>query len=447
MAYSLKHKEAPKHTGVYLAAFLAPDEAGCLEQAAAAGGVADEYREAVEDIHLTLAYLGEYDPADEDLAERVDRLVDALASFSAAHAPLIGSVSGQGAFSSESGGKPFIALPDLPTLPALRAELVELLSAIGLPANTLHGYTPHITLAYLPAWARIPTLDLGNIPPLRLDTITLIICDDRIEYPLTGFGDDDGAVPCDPVALRTATPATRASNTGDKQTDDENDLVASFVGAYEMSQAQTQALGVAIYTARLSAYETGYAANAQRLGVELPADWQPDRATMRTIAEQSLAAAIGVAATYRADLMRFAYAFIRQWEADHNGSTMGALSALNSAGADWAAKRAAWKAEQIGSYEAQVGYQQGAQDLIGDLLDGDLTNADGETLDLSSFDTSGGVYVAVVPDASSADMCADFAGNVYPIDAYDDLPDFPAHIGCIHEIVLILGSELSDFSA
>jgi len=47
-----------------------------------------------------------------------------------------------------------------------------------------HGYTPHITLAYVDQDASLP---VENIPmlPLVFDTITLAIGDDRYTFPLT----------------------------------------------------------------------------------------------------------------------------------------------------------------------------------------------------------------------------------------------------------------------
>lgn len=98
-------------------------------------------------LHVTVAYLGK-DLDAEDIASVV-RVVQRWA----AEIPWIkGSFSGVGRFSasSTSDGKDVAyASLDSPSLTAERPRLIEMLERAGLPAKTDHGYTPHLTLAYI----------------------------------------------------------------------------------------------------------------------------------------------------------------------------------------------------------------------------------------------------------------------------------------------------------
>lgn len=98
-----------------------------------------------EDLHVTLAYLGS---DDVDMAA-VNAIV---AAWALTTAPMLATVSGIGLFapSDTSDGDPVTyASIDCPGLESARERLVELLCAAGLPVSQLHGFTPHMTLAYV----------------------------------------------------------------------------------------------------------------------------------------------------------------------------------------------------------------------------------------------------------------------------------------------------------
>ena len=103
--------------------------------------------EAVSDLHITLVYLGKL----YDLPAR-DVLGEAAARAAARVGPLRGRVNGVGRFkaSETSDGKDVIyAVPDVPFLDDLRAALIAELEAVGVTPPRDHGFTPHITLAYV----------------------------------------------------------------------------------------------------------------------------------------------------------------------------------------------------------------------------------------------------------------------------------------------------------
>lgn len=161
----LKLSKAAAHNGVMVALYPSPDMAATLAQP---GG------EPAEDLHVTLAYLG-----DAATLEDPERLRQAVAEWAAETAPIAGTVSGTGQFTA--GPEPCTyASVDLPTLPAAREMLINGLWRTGFQASREHGFTPHMTLAY-----DARHVDLPNVS-LRFDTVTLKVAGDRTDFPLYG---------------------------------------------------------------------------------------------------------------------------------------------------------------------------------------------------------------------------------------------------------------------
>jgi len=157
--------KAATHTGVMVALFPSPATAKLLAQP---GG------EPAEDLHVTLAYLG-----DASELENVDQLQQAVGGWAATVGPLAGEVSGVGTFTA--GPEPVTyASIDLPGLPAARERLLDALRGAGCDPSTDHGFTPHITLAYDAQDVPVPNL------PLVFDQATVAIAGERTSYPLSG---------------------------------------------------------------------------------------------------------------------------------------------------------------------------------------------------------------------------------------------------------------------
>lgn len=167
-------QETQGNTGV-MVALMIPPEIG--QQIAISGG------EPVEDLHITLAMLGDVTDLD---SERVEHLKAALKYFAASRQPLYGRIAGLGRFDgSGDEASPVIALPDIPSLPAFRQQLVDLLAACETPAQQNHGYTPHITLAYIDKSAPMPIADVPHLN-LYFGAICLAVGDERTFFPLLG---------------------------------------------------------------------------------------------------------------------------------------------------------------------------------------------------------------------------------------------------------------------
>ncbi len=163
------------NTGIMIALYPSAEIA---RQIALSGSEA----EPLEELHVTLAYLG--DSADM-LPSHCEDLQDLVEAFAANAPPLSGVISGIGRFTTVPDGEPtpFYASVDIPGLPAWRERLVRSLLSEDFPVVQNHGYTPHITLAYLPKDAPMPITSIPGLE-LRFDTVWLVVGDARYCYGL-----------------------------------------------------------------------------------------------------------------------------------------------------------------------------------------------------------------------------------------------------------------------
>lgn len=157
--------KADAHTGAMVALYPPPDVAAQLAQH---GG------EPVEQLHITLAYLG---PAAN--IQEPEMLKRAVAEFAARAAPISGTVSGTGHFTGGPAPVTYASV-DLPTLAPARERLVFDLSAFWGEPSREHGFTPHITLAYADLNATVPNLQV------TFDTVSLVLGGERTDFPLYG---------------------------------------------------------------------------------------------------------------------------------------------------------------------------------------------------------------------------------------------------------------------
>jgi 2'-5' RNA ligase len=178
-----KKEEAEQHnTGMMLAFLLDPETAG---QLAIPNG------EPASELHITLAYLGDTEESPEDGLLRPHtapkRIQNAIASIANDCSPLDGTVGGVGRFSppSDTDPTPVIALVDVPGLVEIRTRFANWIRQCGYFIADDHGYTPHITLAYIDKDTPMP---VETVPPLllNLDTVWLCIGDERIPFKLGG---------------------------------------------------------------------------------------------------------------------------------------------------------------------------------------------------------------------------------------------------------------------
>lgn len=109
------------------------------------------------EMHVTLAYLGDQDTCPVDMDD-LCRIVQRWAEITT---PLSGEVSGPAIF--EGGDDEVqVALVDVPGLVEARQQLVDALTAVGVPVVANHGYTAHITRAY--GGVNTPVDGIGGTP-------------------------------------------------------------------------------------------------------------------------------------------------------------------------------------------------------------------------------------------------------------------------------------------
>jgi 2'-5' RNA ligase len=136
-----------------------------------------------EDMHITLAFLGDMN----DMGQDADYMVEVLTTFAEQQPPISGWIGGVGRFNTDQGDgtTPVYATFDSPDLPAFRQALVEALEAEGITISRDHGFIPHITLSYLDKEEALPNIDL---PATELTFSKLILAwgDDRREIELKG---------------------------------------------------------------------------------------------------------------------------------------------------------------------------------------------------------------------------------------------------------------------
>lgn len=132
-----------------------------------------------EEYHLTLCYLGETD------YETFERLSEILPKFSQTHDAIRGKIQGIGRFFNEEsdGSNAFYASFDGVELPTLREDLINFLKRYNVTFPQNHGFTPHITLAYIDKDSPTPPLDFPFID-MTFSEIVLAWGDYRIKYHL-----------------------------------------------------------------------------------------------------------------------------------------------------------------------------------------------------------------------------------------------------------------------
>lgn len=163
------------HPGAMIALMLSPEQTAEITE-----GVPG--RLAKEADHCTLIYLADDATAIED---RKAALLSTLAVFANLHEPIEVVTNGYGAFAGDDDRYPLVVLLNSPQLFWLRQGLFMRATGVAIPVEDRYGFTPHITLCYLPADTPMPRLARKKVT-LRFDAISLIWAGERIDLPLLG---------------------------------------------------------------------------------------------------------------------------------------------------------------------------------------------------------------------------------------------------------------------
>lgn len=200
-----------------------------------------------------------------------------------------------------------------------------------------------------------------------------------------------------------------------------------LLSSFWLTNAEITALADAIALAMQSSLQASYRWAAHLAGVAsewfLPAE---EKQRLQTLAEQH---AESIAETFVTDLDRTVNTFLDAYEAEVGSIDEGATQAVSDLLSEWIPARDGWKIPQISEYSTAIGASDGTSNFILDVLNGDTELTDDE---ISSL------WVGVLPeDASTLDICSEYAGYMVPIAQSDELPFFPAHENCYHFIEII----------
>lgn len=162
-----KLAQEQEHTGAMVALVPTAQTAAAL---AVPGG------EPADQLHVTLAYLGDADALSD---EEVQGLLAEVRDWATKTGQINGHISGYGVFDQDP---PVTYLSfDAPALPRARQDLVDRLDHAGVPADRAHGFTPHMTVAY--GAANSPDVASSL---LRFHQVEVRLGGRRITFPLRG---------------------------------------------------------------------------------------------------------------------------------------------------------------------------------------------------------------------------------------------------------------------
>lgn len=186
------------HTSIMVAFFLPLDIVDAVVQAQSYLPRNAEATPA-DELHLTLAMLGDTTSSTDDTAQAI---IDALDEYSLVAPPIAGILSGIGRFKAVDGpGVDCIyASFDSKDLVDWRAGLMFALAARGVASPSEHGFTPHITLGYVPADSITPMIALPS-KKIKFEDIWLALGEGRRRFPLEGTQGGPAALPETPVPV------------------------------------------------------------------------------------------------------------------------------------------------------------------------------------------------------------------------------------------------------
>lgn len=235
--------------------------------------------EAAEAMHITLAYLGRAASLEPHRAV----IARACAALATDLGPLEALVTGVGRFATDEGDgtNALWAAVDGPQLQSVRRSVLQALRDAGVTCDESHAFTPHITLAYIPADAPTPQIDLRAIDPLQFAGLTLAWGGERTVYPLGATLTKRGEADTPPDENQRAAARTRLERAIRRALGAHADRViaalrsatdgdiATVLTALWPAEASTIARDV------LLAYDAAVAAGMQAAAAQLPAqaDW------------------------------------------------------------------------------------------------------------------------------------------------------------------------------
>jgi len=173
-----------KYTGVMVALYPSAEMAAQIAQSMAGVTMPPE------ELHVTLAYLGSVDALTDAQIAGAILAAKKVATYSE---PLTGTINGVGRFnaSQSSDGQDVIyAVVDLPGLDDVRQWLNKCMDEYEIEPVKNHGYTPHMTLAYIDSGSPSP-VSLMPTMPITFGAISVSVGGKRVDFPMLGMEWED----------------------------------------------------------------------------------------------------------------------------------------------------------------------------------------------------------------------------------------------------------------
>lgn len=208
-------------------------------------------------------------------------------------------------------------------------------------------------------------------------------------------------------------------------------ILEAILLAYALTPDEVAGLAANLAVAQLAAMTATYSQAASVVGASA-GGWQPADDVKQAIEDQLAQDAAGIADTFVGLVQNAASAFLDGW-AESQDSLDGAASALATTLTGTADTLTGWKADQIADCTLTGGIDDGTDAFCADYLAGDLLA--GDDIDPSQL------AVAVLPMEATGEDCEPYAGELFDIEEYQVIPDFPLHPGCKHhKTVVYLGA-------
>ncbi len=169
------------HPGAMVALMLSPEQQALIAPFRV-GDMADS-----EADHITLLYLA--DDAELQTGFK-NKIIERLAQIASMCSAIGGKLNGYGRFSGDGEMYPVYANYDSAQLFKVRSKLMWKLAELGVELPEDHGFTPHLTLGYLPTSEAMPALDMPDLD-MNFPGFSLIWAGERIDYMLFGMGEND----------------------------------------------------------------------------------------------------------------------------------------------------------------------------------------------------------------------------------------------------------------